>query len=157
MRTWDQNKTAINQLWPQCQWTDEERRLWSDDLSSVDQDVLYDATRNVKRNNDTLYPQLKWFREEYRSLKRLKDARNPSRSSAEPRPSKVDIAAELDARTKADLMLVVDDATVENHREVITLIADKAADLQVRMHTAYRLVSYLLQRLGLDCGGRVWS
>jgi hypothetical protein len=54
-------------------------------------------------------------------------------------------------------MLVVDDATVESHREVITLIADKAADLQIRMHTAYRLVSYLLQRLGLDNGGRVWS
>jgi hypothetical protein len=69
----------------------------------------------------------------------------------------VDIAAELDERTKADLMLVVDDATVESHREVIKLIADKAADLQIRMHTAYRLVSYLLQRLGLDNGGRVWS
>jgi hypothetical protein len=74
-RTWEQNRTAINQLWPQCQWTDEERRLWSDDLASVDQDVLYDAARNVKRNNDTLYPQLKWFRDEYRSLKRLKDVR----------------------------------------------------------------------------------
>lgn len=157
MRTWQDNRTAINQLWPQCQWTEEERRLWSDDLHSLDQDVLYDAARNVKRNNDTLYPQLKWFREEYRSLKRLRDVRNPNRPSSEPRPARVDITDELDDRTKADLMLVIDDATVENHREVITLIADKASKLQVRMHTAYRLVSYLLQRLGLDGGGRIWS
>jgi hypothetical protein len=157
VRTWQDNRTAINQLWPQCQWTDEERRLWSDDLSSLDQDVLYDATRNVKRNNDTLYPQLKWFREEYRSLKRLRDARNPNRPSSEPRPARVDIAAELDERTKADLMLVVEDATVENHREVVDLIAEKAGNLQIRLHTAYRLVSYLLQRLGLDNGGRIWS
>jgi hypothetical protein len=54
-------------------------------------------------------------------------------------------------------MLVVEDATVENHQEVVDLIADKAADLQIRLHTAYRLVSYLLQRLGLDNGGRVWK
>jgi hypothetical protein len=157
VRTWEQNKTAINQLWPQCQWTDEERRLWSDDLSSVDQDVLFDAARNVKRNNDTLYPQLKWFREEYRALKRLKDARNPSRPSSVPRPARVVIAAELEERTKADLMLVVDDATVESHRDVIKIISDKAAKEQIYMHTAYRLVSYLLQRLGLDNGGRIWS
>jgi hypothetical protein len=54
-------------------------------------------------------------------------------------------------------MLVVDDATVESHRDVIELISDKAAKEQIHMHTAYRLVSYLLQRLGLDNGGRIWS
>lgn len=68
MRTWDENRTAINQLWPQCQWTDEERRLWHDDLHCLDQPMLYDALRNVKRNNDTLYPQLKWILDSYREL-----------------------------------------------------------------------------------------
>ena len=68
MRTWDENRISINQLWPQCQWTDEERRLWHDDLHSLDQPMLYDALRNVKRNNDTLYPQLKWILDSYREL-----------------------------------------------------------------------------------------
>jgi hypothetical protein len=71
MRTWEENKTAINQLWPMAQFTEEERRLWHDDLSGLDQAVLYDAIRNVKRNNESLYPQLKWLRDEYRHLSRL--------------------------------------------------------------------------------------
>lgn len=68
MRTWDDNRTSINQLWPQCQWTEEERGLWHDDLHSLDQPMLYDALRNVKRNHDTLYPQLKWILDSYREL-----------------------------------------------------------------------------------------
>ena len=86
MRTWEENRSAINQLWPQCQWTDEERRLWKDDLSSLDQAVLYDAVRNVKRTKETLYPQLKWVLEEHRDLMRAR-----KRASAKPASQDVKI------------------------------------------------------------------
>jgi hypothetical protein len=152
-RTWDHNRTAINQLWPHCQWTDEERRLLTDDLASLDQDVLYDALRNVKREHDTLYPQLRWFRDEYRSLERLRNLRKPSQPSE--RRQVVDVDKELDERTGSELRLVVEDATVENYREVVSLVCDKAAALQIRMQTAFALNKYLYERLGLNDGGRV--
>jgi hypothetical protein len=152
-RTWDHNRTAINQLWPHCQWTDEERRLLTDDLASLDQDVLYDALRNVKREHDTLYPQLRWFRDEYRSLERLRSLRKPQ--PATEKRKVVDVGKDLDERTRDELMLVIQDATLENYREVVSLVAAKAGAEQIRMQTAFALNKYLYERLGLSNGGRV--
>lgn len=152
MRTWELNRQAINQLWPQCQWTDEERKLLNEDLSSIDQDVLYDALRNVKRNRDTLYPQLKWITEEYRHLDRLKRfLLKPAPGTNEPRKP-VAICKDSDKRIGAELRAVIQAATLGEKQEIIDLIADKAASLQIEMQTAYRLVRYLLERLGLASG-----
>lgn len=48
MRTWDENRDTINQFWP-TQWNAEESKLMKDDLEPLDQVMLYDAIRNVKR------------------------------------------------------------------------------------------------------------
>ena len=156
MRTWEQNKQAMNQLWPQCQWSDEERRLLKDDLSSLDHDVLYDALRNVKRTRDTLYPQLKWIMDEYRHLYRMKQfLLRPAPGTSEARKP-VKICKESDARIGSELRDVIQAATTADKQEIIDLIADKASDLKIEMQTAYRLVRYLLERLGL-AGGNVYG
>lgn len=152
MRTWDQNRVAINQLWPHCKWTDEERVLWHDDLHRLDQVVLYDAIKNVKRNNESMYPQLKWVREEYRQLHRLKTFSEKKRlATTEPREI-VNIDKASDAAMREELMAVVEMTTPAEFQGTVDLIADKAARLQIEMATAFRLVSYLLRRLGMDNG-----
>lgn len=152
MRTWDQNRAAINQLWPHCKWTDEERVLWHDDLHRLDQVVLYDAIKNVKRNNESMYPQLKWVREEYRQLHRLKTfSENKRLATTEPRQL-VNIDEAADAAMREELKAVVEMTTPAEFRGTVDLIADKAARLQIKMATAFRLVSYLLRRLGMDNG-----
>ena len=155
MRTWDDNKSAINQLWPRAEFTDEERRLWHDDLSTCDQVVLYDVIRNVKRNNDTLYPQLKWFREEYRSLSRMKtlQERRPN-PDKEPRQV-VRIDKRDDEKMAGELRAYIDGCTPADWREAVDFIADKAASLKVEMATAFRLCRYLNERLGMAQGGRI--
>lgn len=152
MRTWDENKSAINQLWPQCKWTDEERRLWHEDLHGLDQGVLYDAIRNVKRNNESLYPQLKWMRDEYRQLHRLKTFADKKRLDTIEPLQTVRIDKESDAAMRDELKAVVEMTTPAEFRNTVDLIADKAACLKIEMATAYRLVRYLLQRLGMDNG-----
>lgn len=154
MRTWDDNRQAINGLWPMAQFTEEERRLWHDDLSDLEQAVLYDAIRNVKRSHDSLYPQLKWVRDEYASLDRLRrlQSRAASATSAEPVPV-VRIDAESNARMRDELKIVVDMATPADYDDTVKLIADKAAKCQIEMSTAFRLVRYLLERLGMSRGG----
>ncbi len=153
MRTWDENKTAINQLWPMAQFTDEERRLWHDDLGGLDQAVLYDAIRNVKRTHDSLYPQIKWILDEVRGLSRLKKvAEQKAKTSTQEKREVVVIDAATDKRMKAELTSVVEMATQANYRETVDLIASKAAALQIEMATACSLVLYLLARLGLKRG-----
>jgi hypothetical protein len=155
MRTWDQNRAAINQLWPQCVWTDEERRLWHDDLHRLDQDVLYDAIKNVKRNNESMYPQLKWVRDEYRHLYRLKTFSEKKRlQQSEPRQA-VRIDKSEDAAMREELKVVVEMTTPAEFQSTVDLIADKAARLKIEMSTAFRLVSYLLRRLGMDNGNAI--
>jgi hypothetical protein len=156
MRSWEDNKRAINQLWPQCTFTDEERRLWHDDLSGLDQDVLYDAIRNVKRAHDTLYPQLKWFREEYRHLSRLRGFAKNKASTSEPRQT-VEIDNEKNNQMRDDLRAAIDVASPSDYQSLVALIADKAAALAINMETAFKLVNYAIQRFGLDegSGGRI--
>jgi hypothetical protein len=107
VRTWDENRISINQLWPQCQWTDEERRLWHDDLHALDQPMLYDALRNVKRNNDTLYPQLKWIIESYRELSSARKRATKPQAPAEPK-LKVNVNDDEDRKLTADFLALID-------------------------------------------------
>ena len=154
MRTWEQNRRAINELWPLMVFKNEEIALWHHDLGGLDQESLYDAIRNVKRNNDTNYPQLKWIRDEYRVLHRLKNFAATKAKSSEPRnPVRIDSASELKMRD--DLRTVADMATVDDFQSTVALIADKAAGLQIELATAYRLVRYLTERLGLAQGGNI--
>jgi hypothetical protein len=155
VRTWDDNKTAINGLWPMMQLTDEEKRLWHDDLEPLDQVVLYDAIRNVKRNNDTLYPQIKWVREEYRTLHRMRQLSDRrANPSGEPRKL-VRIDKKADEKMANDLRSYIDECTPGQWREAVDLIADKAAELKIELATAFRLCRYLNERLGMAQGGKV--
>lgn len=150
MRTWEENRTAINQLWPMVQFTDEEKRLWHEDLSRLDQVLLYDAIRNVKRTRDSIYPQLPWILNEYRDLSRARKA--AEKKPAAERHSPVVIDKDTDIQTARELKTVVEMATRETYQETVDIIADSASRLKIEMKTAYGLVMYLLKRLGLDRG-----
>lgn len=151
MRTWDENRQAINQLWPLMTFTDEEKRLWHDDLAGLNQDVLYDAIRNVKRSNDSNYPHIKWVRDEYRGLERLSKFAGRKTADGEPRQI-VQIDAEQNAKMRDELKVAIECATAADFESTVRLIADKAAAYKIEMATAFRLVRYLLERLGMANG-----
>lgn len=144
MRTWDENRATINQLWPQCQWTEEERRLLSDDLASLDQDVLYDALRNVKRNHDTLYPQLKWMLESYRELVAAK--KHASRPAA-PKGEKLDlkINEEEDRRLRDEFIVAIDGASPADFEHIEAMVLDKLSKMSSA--SALRVLNYARARL----------
>ena len=153
MRTWEDNKTSINQLWPMAQWSDEERRLWHDDLHGLDQVVLYDALRNVKRSTESLYPQLKWVRDEYRRLdSSRKWSVSSGRKSSEPRVPVV-ISKDSDAKMRDELRALIEFTEPSGFQETVDIIAGKAAGYEIEMSTAFRLVRYLIDRLGMANGG----
>jgi hypothetical protein len=153
VRTWDENRTAINQLWPQCQWTDEERRLWKDDLSSLDQAVLYDALRNVKRTKETLYPQLKWVLDEHRDLMRARK-RSASRPIEHHEKLSLAIRDEEDKKLHDDFLQLIDMSDPADFDGV----RDRVLDNLPKMHSksAIRVLKYARMRLlGETEGGNV--
>ena len=154
MRTWEDNRSAINQLWPQCQWTDEERRLWKDDLSSLDQGVLYDAVRNVKRTKETLYPQLKWVLEEHRDLMRARKRVLAKPASQDVKIDLSGIRDEEDGKLHDDFIQFVDMSSPADFADVESRVLDSLP----KMHslTAIRVLKYARMRLlGETNGGNV--
>ena len=144
MRTWEQNKTTINQLWPTCSFTDEEKRLWSDDLGSLDQDVLHDAIRNVKRSRDTQWPQLKWMLDAYRELSHAKRQAKTHSKAPEPRVG-VKVDDDENSRLADDFIAYIDSASPSDFQD----IHDRVLDKLVKMHsrTAVRVINYAKKRL----------
>lgn len=144
MRTWDENKTAINQLWPQCQWTEEERRLWHGDLCGLDQAVLYDALRNVKRNRDTLYPQLKWILDEHRELSWAK-RRSAKKKATTEKKLDLHIDDQEDRQLHDDFVALIDMSGPSDFENVEERVLDSLP--KMRATTALRALMYAKLRL----------
>jgi hypothetical protein len=144
VRTWSDNKQTINQLWPTCSFTDEEKRLWHDDLGSLDQDVLYDAIRNVKRSRDTQWPQLKWMLDAYRELSHAKRQATRHYTKAEERCG-VEINEDENSRLADDFVAYIDTATPADCPAIIDMVLDKLPKMHSR--TALRVITYAKKRL----------
>ena len=144
MRTWEDNKTSINQLWPTCSFTDEEKRLWHDDLSAMDQDVLYDAIRNVKRSRDTQWPQLKWMLDAYRDLFNAKRQATKRPAVTEPRCG-VDVDEDENGRLANDFVAYIDSASPSECPDIIDMVLDKLPKMHSK--TALRVINYAKKRL----------
>lgn len=144
MRTFEENRTAINQLWPTVKFTDEERKLWSDDLARLDQDVLYDSIRNAKRTHDGPWPQLKWVLDCYREL-RL--GRKQASATHVARDQKLDlhIDADEDQALAKDFVALVDVSQPADFEDVEKRVLDKLPRMQSK--TAVRVLKYARKRL----------
>lgn len=144
MRTWDQNKTTINQLWPTCTFTDEEKRLWSEDLGSLDQETLYDAIRNVKRSRDTQWPQLKWMLDAYRELAHAKRQAKTHNKAPEPRVG-VNVDEDENSRLADDFIAYIESASPADYQDIHDRVLDKLTKMHSR--TALRVIAYAKKRL----------
>lgn len=153
MRTWDENRDVINQFWP-TEWNPEETKLMREDLSPLNQDVLYDAIRNVKRKHDTPFVHLKWITDEYRQLDRVRRLQSRSSLRQEPREIvEIDEAQDLAAREQ--LREWIDTLTPSQWSEGVAVISDKAANKEICLATGFRLGRYLNERLGMSNGGSI--
>jgi hypothetical protein len=144
VRTWDENKTAINQLWPSHEWSDEEAKLVREDLSPLDQPTLYDAIRNAKRKHDTPFVHLKWLLDEYRELS---SSKRHALKASKPKDPKLQISIDddLDRKLAADFVAWIDDCDPEHFGEVETRVLDKLP--QMHSLSALKVLSYARSRL----------
>lgn len=144
MRTWEENKTAINQLWPTHEWSDEEAKLVREDLSPLDQPTLYDAIRNAKRKHDTPFVHLKWLLDEYRQLESVK--KHASRSS-KPRDPKLELNVddEHDRMLRDQFIAYIEECEPQHFGEVEDRVLDKLP--QMHSVSAVLVLGYARARL----------
>jgi hypothetical protein len=144
VRTWDENKTAINQLWPSHEWSEEEAKLVREDLSPLDQPTLYDAIRNAKRKHDTPFVHLKWLLDEYRELASAKRHALKPTQPKDPK-LKLDIDDELDRKLSADFVAWIDECEPGDFGAVETTVLDRLP--QMHSLSAVKVLSYARSRL----------
>lgn len=143
MRTWDENKEVIHQLWPQHQFTEEEAKLWREDLGSIDQAMLYDAIRNAKRTHDTAWVHLRWIVEEYNALR---TARRRATHTI-PKGEKLDLKIDsTESQKLCDQFLTLIDVSQPGDFESIEKRVVDHLD-KIESAAALRVLSYARQRL----------
>jgi hypothetical protein len=144
VRTWDDNREAINQLWPSHEWSDEEAKLVREDLSPLDQPTLYDAIRNAKRKHDTPFVHLKWLLDEYRELSL---ARKHALKATKPRDEKLrlDISDETDAQLREEFVTWIDACERKEFERVEQTVLDKLP--QMHSVSALKVLGYARSRL----------
>ncbi len=143
MRTWEENKVAIHELWSQHEFTGEEAALWREDLGGLDQDMLYDSLRNVKRNRDTAWVHIKWIHDEYRQLKQSK-ARAVNKID---RGEKLNLHIDADESQKLaeQFMALIDISTRSDFDSIETRVIDELPRMSSK--TAVRVLIYARARL----------
>ncbi len=146
MRTWDENREAMNQLWPTHVWTDEEAKLVKEDLSSLDQGTLYDAVRNVKRKHDTPFVHLKWILDEYHSLRIAKQRASQSKQTNEPRKV-VRIDESESDRIASDFIAAIEAAEPSDFGGIKDMVLDKVEQAKIGMGHGHRVIMYAKKRL----------
>lgn len=148
-RTWNDNRTAINQLWPAVTYTPEEARLWKDDLSGLDQSMLYDAIRNTKRSHDSVYPQLKWVLDAYRELamrRRVAVTGIRQKTTNEPKVCHYFDDAE-DKRRRREYIDWIESASPTDYRAIYDDIFDMQNFKHMKSVTVSSLILYAKERL----------
>jgi len=146
-RTWDDNRKAINQLWPAMTYTEEESRLWREDLSGLDQSLLYDAIRNAKRRHDSVVPHLKWMLDGYRELDAARrSALKSGQKKREPKISYHWDDAE-DRRLARHYVEWIDNASPSDYRQIHDDVFEMKNFQRMRSKTVTSLVVYAKERL----------
>ena len=138
-RTWDENRETINDLWPLIELREEERKLWHDDLSPLDQDALFEAIREVKRSRDSIYPQLSWIHAAYRELRaKARASRPPLAGPPAFSGDRLDIDPDVDRRVRRELEALVHATPVED-------LADAEAAIWSNLHRVQAVTAMRLQ------------
>lgn len=145
MRTWEENKELINGLWPQHEFTSEEAQLFSADLERLDQEVLHDAIKNVKRSHDTGWVHLKWFLEEYRQLKRAKGNASGYHKYQGHKKLDLNIDPNENEKLRQQFLILIDASEPKEFSKIQTMVLDALP--KMASVTALRVLVYARARL----------
>jgi hypothetical protein len=157
MRTIEENSKAIGGLWPEWKPTDEQRSLWRDTLTPLDQDAVFEAVRRAKASSNWREPVLKGVVEAYAEVRRERaEAAKAAKPAAAPEPvpdrkSFEQPEAAVERRLIEDFTGVIEAARPGEFKEIEGRVLDRLGR-GLSSVAAYRLLVAARRRL-LGQGG----
>ena len=146
MRTYEDNVEVINELWQTFNPTHELRQLFRERLSKYDQDLLYEAIKQARVDNDGPWPAIKWFAQAYGECQRRRVNQKVHWREASPasrKPSAKTSVQGPDADEERNLIrdfhAVIDDCTDEGFHDLDKRILDKYEAGLLTSENAYLL------------------
>lgn len=152
MKTYEDNVEVINQLWQSFTPTHELRQLFRERLHRLDQDILYEAIKQAKVENDGPWPSIKWFTSAFSDIQKKQLQSAPYKPSRYVRNVIPDVDAESEKVLIAEFCAAIEGCTDEGFYEMEKLILDKYDASLLSSLSAFRLLRQLLIHLGYGVG-----
>lgn len=152
MRTYDDNVEVINELWQSFAPTHELRQLFRERLEKLDQNVLYEAIKQAKVDNDGPWPAIKWFTSAYNEIKRKQLQSAPHKPSQYVRNIIPDVDVAEENRLVSEFCAAIEGCNDEGFIGLREMILDKYDAHLLSSLNAHRLCRQLLVHLGYVVG-----
>lgn len=155
-KTWKDNAALINGLWPTVSWTDEEKRLWHDELSKTNQDWVHRALQKVAKKYSASKPTLKWVLAEIRAIKYENESVNRSnlKELADEKERELEILRVQVEKERQDMIGLLQDLpqpmveeATKNVRNVVGLDIDMDQDISEWSSLALGCTVVALERM----------
>jgi hypothetical protein len=149
MRTYEDNVETINELWQTFMPTHELKQLFREQLSKLNQDVLYLSIKRAKVDNEGPWPAIKWFTTAYADVQRkLREAGEVREVAYKPIKNtlpKVDGDAE--AKLVSDFRLAIQDCGDQGFVALHDMIVDRVGRCEIGLANGARLCNELREHV----------
>ena len=149
-RTWHENAKAINQLWQTFQPAEELRKLFRETFERLDQDVLYEAIKAARIEDDKPWPTIRLINTCYSAQVAKRKRQVPRQAiNTETRTTFAVPDTEEERKLVTDLEYVIDSSTDEQFHGIEKIVLDRLVQERLASVSAFRL----LQRLRVKVFG----
>ena len=124
--TWEENKNAIRELWPNATIEPALAQLFVDRLAGLDQSVLAEAVREARIQSRYPTPELREILDAYHKSKRLSGETWKPKQRERPLPPSPDVDPKVEQKTVGDIRYLL--ANVEHTVEVVEALIERILD-----------------------------
>lgn len=111
--TWEQNKTAIRELWPNATIEPALASLFAERLSHLDQAILAEAIREARIQSRFPTPEIRDILDAYHKAQRMSPQAWQPRHYEKPLPPSLDVDPEVERKTVRDIRYLLDNVKWE--------------------------------------------
>lgn len=124
--TWDENRKAIRELWPNATIEPALANLFIDRLSGLDQTILAEALREARIQSRYPTPELREILEAYHRCKRFSGDAWMPRQRERPLPPSPNVDPAMEKKTVSDIRYLL--ANVEHTVEAVDELIERILD-----------------------------
>tara|TARA_S200002703_G_scaffold90203_2_gene77806 strand:+ start:115 stop:630 length:516 start_codon:yes stop_codon:yes gene_type:complete len=137
--TWETNRQRINGLWSQASWTPEEKFIWHDALSELNQQRLWKALQVVAKKYSSPKPSIKWVLTEYQRIlddeeaKAIAEKREKTQEYDDEKDRRMMDEVRRDQKMMRSRLKELDSESLERAARLATLVTGLPVSLDIQI------------------------